>query len=645
MKRWVLSVLVFVAAAAQAIEVDQVGRPPVSGHHPPGQPISPYTAPPGMQPLTPAPGLQYYRDPTLASPGPMAVQRAESAALVAGSPDITYTYDAAGNRESATYKNGVVVLYTHDRRNRLTDLHAGKGGALLHHYHYTLDPSGLRTKVEATDADGATTVVNYAYDFVKRLTDETQTRNGVLDFRGHYEYDRSGNRLLATINGITTTYVYDANDLLTRETTASGPLAGTTTYTHDDAGNVLTKNGPLGLVQYTYNDAGRLTKVRAGDDLVEYDYGADGLLIHKTWTPAVGDAIRWQYAWDTSQAIPQTIEELSAAGTGGYSVTATYVFGDGLVSETRDGTTRYVIQDGSGDTRALTDTGGAITDTFSYDAWGSVIRRTGSTPATHLYRGERLDPNLGFYYLRARWMDPAVGRFNQMDSYPGKERMPASLHKYLYANADPVNHIDPTGHSATGLGQQAAAIGIAAILAVSAKLVLDYVTRPAANNQRKFGMWDAIAVPHFRSKAQEQEDTDMLIGVLATAASNEEGHHTIPVYLCGAMEQDTAYIKLHQHVAIHTQIAAVRLALEGAEKYASKAIGKHRTSDVLRIAQTPQGRAAIASALYQVYNYGGWLGEGTPETIGTVFGRERPKFESGERTSLPWCTRRGGPDR
>lgn len=644
MRRWVLSLLVFATTAAQAIGVNQVGRPPASGRQPPGQPIRPYPAPPGMQPLTLAPGLQHYRDPTLA-PDPMAAQPAESAAVAAGSPDVAYTYDAVGNRESATYKNGVVVLYTHDRRNRLTDLHASKGGTLLHHYHYTLDASGLRTKVEATDADGATTVVNYTYDFVKRLTNETQTRNGVLDFSGHYEYDRAGNRVLATVNGITTTYVYDANDRLTSETTASGPLAGTTTYTHDAAGNMLTKDGPMGHVEYTYNDAGRLSEVRAGGDLVEYEYGADGLMVHKTWTPAVGDATRWQYVWDTSQAIPQTIEELSATGSGGYSVAATYVFGDGLVSETRNGTTRYVIQDGSGDTRALTDTGGAITDTFAYDAWGSVIRQTGSTPATHLYRGERLDPNLGFYYLRARWMDPTVGRFNQMDSYPGKDRLPASLHKYLYANADPVNLVDPTGHSAAGLGQQAAAIGIAAILAVSAKLTLDYMTRPRANNQRQFGVWDALAVPQFRAKAQEQEDTDLLIGVLATAASKEEGHHTIPVYLCGAMEQDTAYIKLHQHVAIHTQIAAVRLALEGAEQYASKAIGKHRTSDVLRIAQTPQGRAAIANALYQVYNYGGWLGEGAPETIGTVFGRERPKFESGERTSLPWCTRRGGPDR
>jgi len=640
MKRWMLSVLVFAATAAHAIGGGQVGRPTSPARTTPGQPVGPYPAPPGLRPALPTPGLQQYRDPAQAASVPTTP---EQAAIASGSPEVAYTYDAVGNRESATYKNGVVVLYSYDRRNHLTDLHASKGGALLHHHHYTLDPSGLRTKVEATDADGAITVVNYTYDFVKRLTNETQTRNGTLDFSGHYEYDKAGNRVLATVNGVTTTYQYDANDRLTSETTASGPLAGTTTYTHDAAGNVLTKNGPLGLVSYTYNDAGRLAQVQAGGDVIDYEYDADGLMIHKTWTPAIGDATRWNYVWDLSREIPQTIEELSATGSGAYSVAATYVFGDGLVSETRDAVTHYVIQDGSGDTRALTDTGGAVTDTFAYDAWGSVIRQTGSTPATHLYRGERLDPNLGFYYLRARWMDPTVGRFNQMDSYPGKERMPASLHKYLYANADPVNLVDPSGHSAGGLGQQAVVVGIAAILAVSAKLTIDYMTRPVTNNQRQVGVWDAVALSQFRSKEQSKEDTDVLIGTIAAAAAKDQGHHTIPVYLCGSMDQMKSAIRTDQHVAIHTEIAAVRLVLEGAEQYATKTIGKHRTSDVLRIAQTRPGREAIAAALYKVYDWGGWLETGSPK-IGVAFGRERPLYEAG-KTSLPWCTRNGGPDR
>jgi len=39
-----------------------------------------------------------------------------------------------------------------------------------------------------------------------------------------------------------------------------------------------------------------------------------------------------------------------------------------------------------------------------------------------------------------------------MDSYEGSQSDPLSLHKYLYAHADPINRIDPSGHYAEGLG-------------------------------------------------------------------------------------------------------------------------------------------------------------------------------------------------
>ena len=61
------------------------------------------------------------------------------------------------------------------------------------------------------------------------------------------------------------------------------------------------------------------------------------------------------------------------------------------------------------------------------------------------YRGEQYDSDLSLYYLRARYYNPATGRFMSRDPLDGKAKIPASLHKYLYADGDPVNLLDPMG--------------------------------------------------------------------------------------------------------------------------------------------------------------------------------------------------------
>ncbi|CAM1378610.1 hypothetical protein FF3_00596 [Fretibacterium fastidiosum] len=42
-------------------------------------------------------------------------------------------------------------------------------------------------------------------------------------------------------------------------------------------------------------------------------------------------------------------------------------------------------------------------------------------------------------------MDPKTGTFLSLDPHQGNRQDPLSLHKYLYANANPVNNTDPTG--------------------------------------------------------------------------------------------------------------------------------------------------------------------------------------------------------
>jgi len=85
----------------------------------------------------------------------------------------------------------------------------------------------------------------------------------------------------------------------------------------------------------------------------------------------------------------------------------------------------------------------------------------GFEAALHLNRvrsrcsAEQYDPDLGLYYLRARYYNPATGRFLPRDPEDGKPVDPKSLHKYLYADGDPVNRWDSTGRIATvGYGEE-----------------------------------------------------------------------------------------------------------------------------------------------------------------------------------------------
>jgi RHS repeat-associated protein len=88
---------------------------------------------------------------------------------------------------------------------------------------------------------------------------------------------------------------------------------------------------------------------------------------------------------------------------------------------------------------------GVVTDSYVYDAYGSLLSSSGSTTNSYLFTGEQFDNNLGEYYLRARYYDPGVGRFTARDPFDGWLSDPLSLNKYGYVHGNPVNSIDPTG--------------------------------------------------------------------------------------------------------------------------------------------------------------------------------------------------------
>ncbi len=103
------------------------------------------------------------------------------------------------------------------------------------------------------------------------------------------------------------------------------------------------------------------------------------------------------------------------------------------------GTSNY-LTDALGSTIALTDTTGNSNVQYSYAPFGSVSI-TGTTANSYTYTGRETD-GLGINYYRARYYDPATGRFLSEDPMGFAGSGP---NLYAYAGDDPMDFNDPFG--------------------------------------------------------------------------------------------------------------------------------------------------------------------------------------------------------
>jgi uncharacterized delta-60 repeat protein len=242
-------------------------------------------------------------------------------------------------------------------------------------------------------ASGGVTSVAYA----AALISETSTSTifaavGLLDTTGIYlaEYE---------IHPQTTTYTYDLRNKMV------GYTDGTTTAT------------------YTYDDA--------GNRVAETVDGTTTLYLTDTANP-IGYA--------------QPIEAKSSSTA---APSMTYILGDRVLGQVDGaGTISYLLSDGHGSTRLLTDSSGVITATFNYDAFGMALNFDPSTAGTvFLFGGDAVYDLTSGLYFHGNGVRATLGfLFIQRDSIAGNTQDPISLHKYLYADANPINGADPSGH-------------------------------------------------------------------------------------------------------------------------------------------------------------------------------------------------------
>lgn len=357
----------------------------------------------------------------------------------------TYNYDAAGNRSSVVLPNGITTTYLYDSLNRMTNLTHVAGAALKASYSYKLDVTGRRTNaVEVLLQEGSsgyqTNTLSWAYDGLYRLTNEVSITkspgNSDYAYTNAFVYDLNGNRVKqARMGGSTTIYFYDANDQLTSENNGSS-----TTYLYDANGSLTNKTDSVGTVSYLYDAANKLRSVSGPNGSASYLYNEQGIRVGQT----TGSGTT-KYLIDVINhaGCAQVLEETNTA-TGLRS----YVIGDDLLAQADAAAApNYYLYDGHGSTRQLASNTGTVNEHYGYDAYGTLQTSTSTATqsTTMLYSGEQYDSTLQMYNLRARYYNPSNGRFNARDTFGGNYSDPQSLHKYIYANSDPVNGVDPTG--------------------------------------------------------------------------------------------------------------------------------------------------------------------------------------------------------
>ena len=98
--------------------------------------------------------------------------------------------------------------------------------------------------------------------------------------------------------------------------------------------------------------------------------------------------------------------------------------------------------DGMGNTTELTDSTGAVTDTYRYNAWGEVISRTGTTKNPHTFVGKEryyAVPEATLYLLGFRYFSATAARFPSID--PKR----VGVNWYIYVESRPASHADAYG--------------------------------------------------------------------------------------------------------------------------------------------------------------------------------------------------------
>jgi RHS repeat-associated protein len=152
-------------------------------------------------------------------------------------------------------------------------------------------------------------------------------------------------------------------------------------------------------------------------------------------TSTTTGGVTTSYVYDANQTLPVVLTDGSRK----------YVYGLSLAySVDAAGNVQVYHTDGLGSVRALTDGSGNLIETYQTDPFGVPTAMQGASTQPFQFTGQQRDSS-GLIYLRARRYDPTIGGFLSRNPLFGEIRVPLSLHRFAYAQDNPISLADRSG--------------------------------------------------------------------------------------------------------------------------------------------------------------------------------------------------------
>ncbi|OJX39882.1 MAG: hypothetical protein BGO78_13995 [Chloroflexi bacterium 44-23] len=161
-----------------------------------------------------------------------------------------------------------------------------------------------------------------------------------------------------------------------------------------------------------------------------------------------------------------------------------YFVGSARIAVRENGTLSWLLSDHLGSTSGTVNAAGALVSTMKYTAFGET-RGTGSSTTDYRYTGQREEEEIGLYFYKARFYDPALARFVQADTLIPIVNNVLDWDRYAYTNNNPAKYTDSSGHCIDG-------VTTAICIALAAGAIAGYAIQVGENRAQGMDWGEAL---------------------------------------------------------------------------------------------------------------------------------------------------------